>query len=66
MISRLRIVLYFIFIGWIAWILNTLRSGQKAKSELIVKDYDLKKEEINDAIDSSSIDELIKRNNERK
>lgn len=59
LINKFRIVLYFIVIGVWVYIWNRLRLGKRAEQELILKNYDIRKLEIENAIDNKSLSNLV-------
>lgn len=52
-------MLYFIVIGVWVYIWNRLRLGKRAEQELILKNYDIRKLEIENAIDNKSLSNLV-------
>lgn len=57
--NRLRNFLYFVIIGWFLWIMEKLREGQKAKQEVLIDTYELKKKEIESGVKDEDIDKLV-------
>lgn len=66
LLNKAKIALYFILVGWFLWIYKIIRENIKLRQQLTVKDFDLKSGEIKNEIDSSSIDDLVKRTNQRR
>lgn len=54
---------WFILVGWIAFLYKKLL---KKDQEILIKDYSLRAEEISHEIDNSSIDDLVRKSNNRK
>lgn len=62
-VNKVRNLIYFLVVGWVLWILEKLREGSKAKQELLVDTYELRKKEIESGVEKESIDKLISDNN---
>jgi hypothetical protein len=59
MINKIKVILSFLGMGFIVWLMEQLKSGKKAKEQVIIDNYQLKKDQINDKTKDESIDKLI-------
>lgn len=59
LINKARNLLYFLIIGWVLWIVEKLREGAKAKQELLVDTYELRKKDIESGVKDESNDDLL-------
>lgn len=59
LINKARNLIYFLVIGWIFFIVEKLREGQKAKQELLVDTYELQKRDIESGVKDEDLDRLI-------
>lgn len=58
-LNKLKLFLYFLIIGWIGWVFERIASGNRAKKELTVKNYELQKEVIKNEADNEDLDKLV-------
>lgn len=61
-VNFVKYILGFILFGWIIYLYKKVESQRQ---KLLTKDYELKRAEVSNEIDQSSIDDLVRRNNER-
>lgn len=59
MISKIKVFLYFLCVGWIIWIVEQLKEKAKLKQEVLIDGYDLKKKDIEDATNNDDINKLV-------
>lgn len=59
LINKARNLIYFLVIGWVLWVMEKLREGQKAKQELLVDTYELQKRDIESGVKDEDIDKLV-------
>lgn len=61
--NTIKYLAWFLLLGWIGYLYKKLL---KKDQEILIKDYSLKSEEIDHEIDNSSIDDLVRKSNNRK
>jgi hypothetical protein len=60
--NKIRNFAYFFFIGWIVFVFKEMRDLRKAKQDLLIDDYELRKKEIESGVQNESINDLISNN----
>lgn len=63
LINKAKNLIYFLIIGWALWILEQLREGRKAKQEVLIDGYELKKKDLESKIEKEDLNKLIDNNN---
>lgn len=59
LINKAKNLIYFLIVGWGFWIAKQLKDGRKAKQELFVDNYELKKKDMESGIEKENIDKLV-------